>query len=109
MLLGLAGGLYVGWVLSPVELVDVGPDFLRVDYQTDYVLMVAENYASRQNPEEALAQLEFLGDDNPLGRIETGLDFAEKAGYFSADLTLMRQLNNALREWDPRLELTPTP
>ena len=39
--LGLAAGLYYGWVINPVEYVNTTPDTLRVDYQADYVLMVA--------------------------------------------------------------------
>ncbi|HSL45503.1 MAG TPA: hypothetical protein VK897_18860, partial [Anaerolineales bacterium] len=44
ILIGLAGGLYYGWVVNPVNYVDTTIDTLRPDYQTDYVLMVAEAY-----------------------------------------------------------------
>ncbi len=44
VILGAAAGLFYGWVVNPVEYVDIAPESLRVDYKTDYVLMVAESY-----------------------------------------------------------------
>ena len=47
LLLGIALGLLVGWVLVPIQYVDTTPDTLRGDYRADYVLMVAESLSKR--------------------------------------------------------------
>jgi hypothetical protein len=40
--LGVAIGLFYSWTINPVQVVDSTPDTLRLDYRSDYVLMVAE-------------------------------------------------------------------
>jgi len=109
IILGLAGGLYYGWVVNPVLVVDTSPDILRADFQADYVLMVAEVYQSEQNAELALERLDFLGADNPLERILAALDFAATSEFSKADISLLSELDSALRKWDPTLEFTSTP
>lgn len=106
---GLAGGLYFGWVLNPVQVGDTSPEILRLDFQSDYVLMVAEIYQSEQNPELAIQRLDFLGAANPLEKTTQALDFARRANFASPDILLLEQLDAALRAWDPSLEFTPTP
>ncbi len=109
ILIGLAAGLYAGWVLDPVETVGGGPNILRADYQADYVLMVAEVFQSEQNPERAAERLEFLGAANPLDNTVAALSLALEAGYPPGDLALLDGLDAALRVWDPNLTLTPAP
>jgi hypothetical protein len=109
ILLGLSLGLYYGWVLNPVLVVDTAPEILREDFQADYVLMVAEIFQSEQNAELALQRLEFLGAENPLNSTTAALDFAAKSGLSNADFDYLDALDKALRKWDPSLEITPTP
>ena len=59
--IGLALGLVYGWLIQPLFYSEVSPDRLRVDYQADYVLMVAEVYAKDQDIRESADQLEVLG------------------------------------------------
>lgn len=109
ILLGLIAGLYYGWVLSPVRVVDTGPAILRADFQSDYVLMVAEVYRSEQHPERAFQRLEFLGEANPLTFTAAAEDFARNNDFIPQDIALIKLLDAALRAWDPSLEFTPTP
>mgnify|MGYP006310154069 FL=1 len=44
ILAGAALGVIIGWEVAPVRYIETGPHTLRQDYQTDYVLMVAEIY-----------------------------------------------------------------
>ena len=46
ILLGLALGLLIGWVLWPLEVVNLSPANLRSDFQRDYILWVAREYSS---------------------------------------------------------------
>ena len=109
ILLGLAGGLYYGWAINPVKVLDSSPEILRVDFQADYVLMVAEVYHSEQNAERAIERLEFLAAENPLESMLAALDFAAESGISNPDFALLEDLDSALRNWDPSLEFTPTP
>lgn len=109
ILIGLAAGLYYGWEISPVRVADTSPEILRADYRSDYVLMVAEAYQSEGNPEVALERLAFFPDTNPLQSIRTALQFGLDNGYTADDLANLNALNEAVRAYDPSLELTPAP
>jgi hypothetical protein len=101
ILLGIAAGLYYGWVLNPVEYVDTTPDTLRTDYKTDYVLMVAEIYQAEGQPEAAIRRLALLGDDTPLALTEQALAYAQANGYGQTDLNLLLHLQDGLKTWNP--------
>lgn len=109
ILIGLAAGLYYGWELSPVRVANTTPQILRADYQADYVLMVAEAYRSEGNPEAALERLAFFPDTNPLQTIRAALQFGLDNGYTAEDLATLNALNEAVRAYEPSLELTPAP
>ena len=61
MLLGLAIGFYLGWVVLPVELVDVTPADLEAEFQEDYLQLIASTYAAEQNLDQAAARIGSLG------------------------------------------------
>jgi hypothetical protein len=65
ILVGVALGLGYGWIVSPVHYVDTSPDTLRVDYRTDYVLMVAEAYKNEIDPGLAVRRLALLDNTPP--------------------------------------------
>lgn len=60
-LLGIALGLYIGWVVSPTELTDVTPAGLGIAYQQDYLLLVAGSYWEDDNFVVARQRLGELG------------------------------------------------
>ncbi len=95
--IGAAGGLFYGWVINPVKYVDTTPDTLRIDYKSDYVLMVAESYGADGDLALAARRLALLGDTPPMDTVREAVLFAERQGYVDADVTLMRQLLSALQ------------
>lgn len=99
--LGIALGLVYGWVIDPVEFTDVTPDVLRSDYQTDYVLMVAEAYHSEQDPTLASRRLAVLGSKPPVTLVDKAYAYALQANYRSDDLNLIQNLDLALQVWQP--------
>lgn len=101
---GVGLGLAYGWVISPVQFYDTAPDTLRTDYQSDYILMVAEVYAKEQDPFLAVRRLFLLGTDNPADIVQDAIVFAVQAGYTPGDLALMRELGEAIRTYNPALE-----
>jgi hypothetical protein len=58
---GIGAGLYVGWVVSPVEYTDTAPVSLAQAYKDDYVLLIATRYAGDGNLETARVGLQTLG------------------------------------------------
>jgi hypothetical protein len=101
---GVGGGLFYGWVLNPVKYVDTTPDTLRIDYKSDYVLMVAESYSADGDLALAARRLALLGDTPPTDTVREAVLFAERQGYVDADVTLMRQLLSALQTWTTPVE-----
>lgn len=97
LVLSIGAGLLYGWVINPVFYQNTDLHSLRIDYQTDYVLMVAEVYHESGDTEWAMNRLTMLGYDPPLAGIEEALKFATQAEYTLPDTFLMRDLYNALK------------
>ncbi len=57
VVLGLALGLIMGWGIWPVEWENATPGHLRSDFQSDYILWVANQYANDGDQERARAKL----------------------------------------------------
>ena len=98
-LLGISLGLVYGWYIDPVQYTDITPDVLRIDYRTDYVLMVAEAYQAEQDPALAARRLAVLGSDPPALIAGDAYKFAQQSAYPSDDLTLIQELTIALETW----------
>ena len=105
VIIGAAMGIFYARVISPLELIDTSPETLRIDYKTDYVLMVAETYSVEQDPVMAAFRLGKLGDDRPVELISQALSFALDVGYAHEDLLLMRDLGEVMATWNPDLDL----
>ena len=103
MAIGAAGGLFYGWVLDPVEYINTTPNSLRIDYQSDYTLMVAEIYHGEKSMPNVVNLLQWLGKSSPLEYVEQALKFAEQQGYSEQDLLTLRDLHTALQSWNPML------
>lgn len=102
--LGATLGLLYGWVVDPIKYVDTAPETLRIDYKSDYVLMVAEVYKAEGDLPTAVGRLAMLGETNPTALVHRAVLFAEEQNYADADLDLMRTLENDLQAWYPLVE-----
>lgn len=100
-ILGITLGLVYGWVINPVQYTDITPDALRIDYRTDYVLMVAEAYQAEQDPALAAERLAVLGSEPPALIAGEAYKFAQQSGYPADDLMLIQELAVALQTWQP--------
>ena len=103
--LGIAAGMFYGWVVNPVEYVDIAPESLREDYKTDYVLMTAEAYQVNFDLGTAVRRLAQLGDTPPADTVTEAVAYALEHGYAADDLALMQLLGEAVLEWNPGVEL----
>jgi hypothetical protein len=107
ILVGVGLGLLYGWVISPVEYVDTSPDTLRIDYKTDYVLMVAEAFQGDNDLALALRRLALLGGQPPVDLVQQALLFGQANGYIDADLERMQFLLNAIQVLNLAQETPP--
>lgn len=96
ILAGFTIGVIYGWVINPVIYRSTGMDTLRMDYKTDYVLMVAELYQSEGDAAMALARLAYLEAESPLAFVTATIDYAEENNYASEDLQSMWDLASAI-------------
>ena len=108
ILVGVGLGLLYGWLVNPVKYVDTTPDTLRIDYKTDYVLMVAEAYQLDGDPAVAVQHLALLGETPPAEMAYQAILFAQKNNYTDNDLAIMQALMGALQAYEVALE-TPAP
>ncbi len=108
ILLGAAAGLFYGWVVNPVEYVDIAPGSLRTDYKADYVLMVAESYQVDHDVGLAVRRLARLGSSAPKDIVSDAVDYALQHQYAPQDMALIQLLGQDLLTWNPNLEI-PTP
>ena len=108
VILGAAAGLFYGWVINPVEYVDISPQSLRIDYKSDFVLMVAETYQVDHDLGLAVRRLSLLGTSAPTDIVANAMDYGLQHGFAPQDLSLLQSLSQGLLSWNPNLEL-PTP
>ncbi len=97
---GYRAGLWLVCETGGVRRVD--PQHLRQDYQTDYVLMVAETYASEGNAANAVERLHFLGNEQVNVYVRQAILIGGQAGYSQQDIETMNNLSLALQSWIPQ-------
>jgi hypothetical protein len=106
--LGFAAGLALGWYLYPTAAPGPSSQTLRIDYKTDCVLMIAEAYHLNKDLPLAARRLSELDKTPPLAQAVQAIEFAEGIGYTNNDLTLLRELSQALQALPPT-QVVPTP
>lgn len=104
---GIGLGLLYGWVINPVDFVDLTPDTLRADYRADYILMVAEAYQAENDLDIAARRLAVFGSDPPAEIASQALQFVPSAGFSPSELTALEELVQALRAWQPPAGAAP--
>ena len=100
-IIGIALGLFYGWIINPVQFVDTTPASLRVDYRTDYVLMVAEAYHADQNVDLAVRRLAIFGSETPAALAAQSLQVGRQSNYSENDVSLLQELTRAMQAYQP--------
>lgn len=101
LIIGLVSGVLIavvyGWLVRPVEYIDTSPDSLRIDFRTDYVLMVAESYAADEDLTLAQVRLAALGPEALDLYVTEAIDYALEHSFSRADLERLNALAIVLR------------
>ncbi len=105
--LGIGLGLLYGWVIDPVDFVDLTPETLRSDFRADYVLMVAEAYESEHDLNLAARRLAIFGSNPPAAIASEALQFGPSAGFSPSELSTLETLVQDLRGWQPSSGVAP--
>ena len=101
ILLGIVAGLAFGWLaMLPKAAQNANLERLRVDYQTDLVLMLAESCQKEPDSLYTLDELAKISGEDPLTFIGNSLVYAQKVGYPQEDVDL---IINLLTQIDPQI------
>jgi hypothetical protein len=102
--IGLAVGLIYGWVVQPVQYIDTAPDTLRLDYRSDYVLMVSEAYTREHDLDLAQRRLASLGPQPPVAMVESVILYGVDHEFARTDLETLNRLVTDLRVVVPQAD-----
>jgi hypothetical protein len=72
LIIGAGVGLFLGWVVWPIEFSDAEPSVMEERFQADYTLMIATVYAEDNDLSTARRRLRGLGKEET-GRWVLGL------------------------------------
>ena len=100
--IGVVLGLIYGWVIDPIEYVDVTPNILREDYRVDYVLMTAEAYQNDFNSEAAARRLAILGSESPATITASALEYANRNNFTPTEIQALQTLLTAMQTYQPQ-------
>ncbi len=98
---GVGLGLIYGWVIDPIEYVDVTPNILRQDYQVDYVLMTAEAYQYDFDSAAAAKRLAMLGSESPADITANALQYAIANQFTETEIQSLQTLLTAMQTYSP--------
>lgn len=104
---GIALGLVYGWVIEPVEYVDVTPALLREDFRVDFVLMTAEAYRSDFDADAAARRIALLGSEPPTEIVLSALEYARRNGFTQDEIQTLQTFLTAMQTYQP--EGNPNP
>ena len=92
LVLGVALGLFIAWVLAPVRYTDTSPDRLRADFKDKYRVLIALAYQGNPDLTRARARLALLGDANPAQALAVQAQQAQRQGARSYEIEALRRL-----------------
>jgi hypothetical protein len=105
--LGVAGGVYYAWVINPVEYTDTAPASLRVDFQGDYLALIAAAYAGTGDLDRARLRLSLIPEPDPAGRLAALAQQRMASGFPPNEAAALASLAAALGQ-RPEPAISPT-
>lgn len=108
VLIGLAVGIGLGlvytWVLVPAPYANLTPDTLRQDFESDYILGVAQAYSTDNNLPAARERLAALRLSDAGAAVLARTEALVALGTRESDLRAMSRLSLALGATSPTIQ-----
>lgn len=101
LILGLALGLGIAWMLFPARTVDTAPSELHSDFKEDYRALTALAFASSGDLGRAQARLALLGDRDPVRELNAQAQFALLDQDNQREARALGQLAQAMQALPP--------
>ena len=92
ILAGIGFGMFLGNEVIPTRTGETNAPSLRIDFKTDYALMVSELYEQEGDAAKAIARLTYLGESSPQQMLQTAIAYAQEVQYDPDDLQRMLNL-----------------
>ncbi len=96
---GVVGGLAYGWLINPVTYINTSMDSLRIDYQTDLVLMTAEVYSNDLNLPAAIQKLSRVRENDIKNLVADSIGYAQKMNFSRTDIEILSLLKTAIDQY----------
>ncbi len=104
LVLGLAVGLFLGWVVIPIEYTNGPVTALRGQYIEDYTVMVAEGFATDSDTSGAFERLRLLQVENVPLHVQTVTESYITNSRDIEDIRVLVALSEALGRLTPIME-----
>lgn len=101
--IGLLGGLVYAWGVSPIELIDVDPKTMGVDYRREWVRLAALSYIADGDLERARWRLTGLDREDIAAAMEALIDEYAAAGRSAETMRRLTVLAQALGVQTPAM------
>lgn len=110
LLLGLTGGLFYAWVLSPVIYIDANPSRLNDTYTDEYLFLVSQSYALTRDWETAQERVALLQLDDAPQRVASLFEQSLREGRPAPHVRNLAFFTQRMGGQSPALSLFgPTP
>lgn len=111
LVLGAALGIFLSWMVLPIQYVDTAPDSLRSDFKDAYRALIAVAYLSSGNVERARVRLDELEKGDATDPSQALRLLAEQGGRPQSESQALMILSAALsgQELPPLPTGTPAP
>jgi hypothetical protein len=104
VLAGIGLGLFVGWVIAPVEYTDSPMSALAPRFQEEYTLMIAAGYVVDRDSGAAIERLSRLGVENVPAYVQELTERYITNSRNVADIRLLVALSEGLGRLTPPME-----
>lgn len=104
LLVGVLAALYFAWRVMPLQIVDNQPRSLAPAFREDFVLLVAETFATEQDVERARTRLASLAGAKGAAVVAQQTEKMMVTGAGITDLKFMAQLAAALGVATPAMQ-----
>lgn len=104
VMVGIGLGLFVGWVIAPVEYTDSPMSALADRYQEEYTLMIAAGYLVEGDASAAIERLSHLGVENVPAYVQELTERYITNSRNVEDIRLLVALSEGLGRLTPPME-----